>query len=307
MPGPGRSSRGSTRRASAPPRCGRRPRTSTDPHRSLRAFHGSRRTAPQGPEAPHEHFLGSGPAGKPLTADERAWPTVNGSGGRPVLDSRQPGSSPGYPWVGARARARPCADRPPRLCSEPCASAAFRRPRADDPSEPSPLPGQPPRCVVLQSRESLPASSRTSRSLTARRVHLEPGHLTPADDRPARCPRRELHVEEHQVVQARVSVAPPRSALGSQSRTVLPSQRAPQGKRQVSINRVKGYITILPKGYYYIHLLIVFLILAAHDAFPQLFAVIRQIGRGPQQFNRFNRICLVECRCCVTSWLDTTN
>ena len=206
-------------------------------------------------------------------------------------------------------RAPESADLPARWRSSPPDCLRHRTPAVagPPPSAPGRLPGQPPRCVVLQSGESLPASSQTSRSLTGRRVHLEPGQLTPADDRPARCPRRELHVEEHQVVQARVSVAPPRSAIGSQSRTVSPSQRAPQGKRQSSINRVKGNIAILPKGYCYIHLSVALLNLALHDAFPQLCGVIRQIGRGLQQFNRFKRVALVVYRSCVPSWRYTTN
>ena len=84
-------------------------------------------------------------------------------------------------------RAPESANLPARWRSSPPDCLRHRTPAVagPPPSEPGRLPGQPPRCVVLQSGESLPASSRTSRLLTGWRVHLEPGQLTPADDRPA--------------------------------------------------------------------------------------------------------------------------
>ena len=132
-------------------------------------------------------------------------------------------------------RAPESADLPARWRSSPPDCLRHRTPAVagPPPSAPGRLPGQPPRCVVLQSGESLPASSRTSRSLTGRRVHLEPGQLTPVDDRLARCPRRELHVEEHQVVQG------PRPRLhrpGARSAANRAQSLPPRGRHRGSVN-----------------------------------------------------------------------
>ena len=205
-------------------------------------------------------------------------------------------------------RAPESADLPARWRSSPPDCLRHRTPAVagPPPSEPGRLPGQPPRCVVLQSGESLPASSRTSRSLTGRRVHLEPGQLTPVDGSArSLSPGGSSTSRSTRSFRARVlgCTAPERDR-----QPIAHSPSLPEGATgEASINRVKGNIAILPKGYCYIHLSVALLILAVHDAFPQLCGVIRQIGRGLQQFNRFKRVALVVYRSCVPSWRYTTN